>query len=96
MIYWIKASCPAIRRRMNKFSISILASVFLIGCTTVKTIDVPIPVKCVIPAIEVPALPIDALQGSEDIFLVTKSLWSSIEIQQAVIIEMQSAMKTCQ
>lgn len=76
--------------------ICITVGIFLAGCSTVNPIEVPVPVPCKIPAVEIPALPVDALQGNENIFDKTKALWSSIETQEAVIKEMQSAMKACQ
>lgn len=71
-----------------------LSLLVLSGCAT-QIVKVPVPVKCPVPDISISPLPVDALKGSEDLFVINKALWASIETQEADIVKLKAVVDAC-
>ena len=76
-----------------------LIGLFIAGCATgTNTVEVKVPVSvpCRVEHIDMQPLPVDAMQGTEDIFSITKALWATVELQSADIIKLKAAVDACQ
>lgn len=71
----------------------------LTACATTAprtvTVDVPVPVPCHVEAVDDPVLPVDALAGDEDIFVINRALWASIEIYAGHVLKLMTANEAC-
>lgn len=82
-----------------KSALGLFVVFLLAGCATAvhtERIEVPIPVKCEIPPIDSPSLPIDALDPVKaDAFEIERALWATFETQQGEIVELRAALNAC-
>jgi PBP1b-binding outer membrane lipoprotein LpoB len=85
----------------------ICTALFLTGCATqpntiVKTVEVPIAIKCKIPPQDKPSLPFTELNWStlspeekEDLHFLTKLMLAEIEFRKGYETKLEVAIETC-
>ena len=74
------------------------AIVALPACSTLAdlvTIKVPVSVPCDPPTVDRPALPVDALTGSEDVFQVARALWATDELREGYEVRLRASVDGC-
>lgn len=74
-----------------------LAIVTLTGCAGVNTVVqyVPVPVPCEVPDIPEPVLPIDAVTPDQDVFVVSRALWATLEVLEGYVAQLRAAAAGC-
>ncbi|MCI4437274.1 MAG: hypothetical protein JHC33_10755 [Ignisphaera sp.] len=72
----------------------------LSGCATVPSppaeVKVLVPVPCEIKPIDKPAMPMDSIQVSDDLFTKVKAALSEIETRKGYELKLETAVKSCQ
>lgn len=83
---------------MSRTLWSCLGLFWLAGCASVPTtveVKVPVPVPCLSQTPAKPALPADALTGSEDLFTLGQTLWADRLARKAYELELEAALSGC-
>lgn len=83
----------AIWKAMRSLALALLVA----GCGTIttNTIRVPVPVPCEVPDVPQPALPVDTVPASADVFTIDSALWATLEILEAYIGQLRAVAAGC-
>lgn len=80
-------------------AIAVLAVAIASGCARepgpVVPVEVSVPVYCQPREVPRPAMPVDALPESADVFEVSRALWAEVEAREAYEIRLRDALDAC-
>ena len=69
------------------------------GCSTplpqTITVRAPVAVPCVVQAVPRPVLPVDNLEVGADTFIVSRALWSSMDLLEGWAVRAEAAIESC-